>query len=394
MPISSQTEILLFASFVTNFGFGIIQPILPIFAADLKASGLMLGLIFSAISVSKLFFNPLFGWLSDRKGRKIFISSGLFLYTFVALSYTLIETPVQMIFVRLAAGVTFAMVMPIVTAYLGGLSKPGEESYNMAMLNLSVGLGMALGPIIGGILADKINMHAAFYGQAILLFISFVITLVLFPNKQSEQKAIPAPKLPLSKIFSSNVMIGIAISVCMNAMILSSLFVFIPLLSKNMKLSNTQIGILLATVMIVSGLLQLPFGKLAGKYNKINFIISGSLIGAVTVGLLPVCHNFPALLGVSLFVAIGFALSGPALSGLLIEKSRATGLGASIGTISAFQEAGLITGPILSGLIMDKIDLNSVFYIMAGFSVLATLIFFLFTKIKSDDHILNVTKNT
>jgi MFS family permease len=261
----------------------------------------------------------------------------------------------------------------------------------MAMLNLSVGLGMALGPIIGGILADKINIHAAFYGQAMLLFASFVITLVLFPNKRTELKAIPAPKLPLSKIFSSNVMIGIAISVCMNAMILSSLFVFIPLLSKNMKLTNTQIGILIANVMIVSGLLQLPFGKLAGKYNKINFIVSGSLIGAITVGLLPVCNSFPALLGVSLFVAIGFALSGPALSGLLIEKSRATGLGASIGTISAFQEAGLITGPILSGLIMDKIDLNSVFYIMAGFSILATFIFFMFTKIKGDDHILNIT---
>ena len=108
-------------------------------------------------------------------------------------------------------------------------------------------------------------------------------------------------------------------------------------------------------------------------------------MGAVTVGLLPLCHNFPSLLGVSLLVAIGFALSGPALSGLLIEKSRGIGLGASIGTMSAFQESGLIIGPILSGLIMDKIDLSSVFYIMAGFSILSTFIFFLFTKNKSDN---------
>ncbi len=389
MLLSSEIGILLFASFVTTFGFGIIQPILPIFAADLKASGFMLGLIFSAMSMSKLFFNPLFGWLSDKKGRKVFITSGLFIYVFVALSYTLISTPVQMIFVRLAAGFTYAMVMPIVIAYIGGMSKQGEESYNMATLNLSAGLGMAMGPIIGGILADKFNMNAAFYGQATLLFISFLITLFLLPNQKPDHKAVQTAKLPLKKLFSSNVMIGIAISTCMNAMTMSSLFVFMPLFSKSLKLTNTQIGILLATVMILSGLLQLPFGKLAGKYDKINFIISGSLIGAATVGLLPLCHGFHALLGVSLLVAIGFAMSGPALSGLLIERSRATGLGASIGTISAFQEAGLIVGPVFSGLIMDKIDLNSVFYIMAGFSALATFIFILFTKIKTDNQALN-----
>jgi MFS transporter, DHA1 family, multidrug resistance protein len=389
MPLSSETGILLFASFVTTFGFGIIQPILPIFVADLKASGFMLGLIFSAISISKLFFNPLFGWLSDKKGRKVFITSGLFIYVFIALSYTLISTPLEMLFVRLAAGVAFAMVMPIVIAYLGGMSKPGEESYNMAMLNLSAGMGMALGPIIGGILVDKFNMNAAFYGQSALLFVSFVITLFLLPNRKPEHKAVQAAKLPLKKLFSSNVMIGIAISSCMNAMIMSSLFVFMPLLSKSLKLTNTQIGILLATVMILSGVLQLPFGKLAGKYDKIIFIVSGSLMGAGTVGLLPMCHGFMPLLGVSLLVAIGFAMSGPALSGLLIEKSRGIGLGASVGTISAFQESGLIVGPILSGLIMDKIDLNSVFYIMAGFSVLATFIFFLFTKLKDNVQALN-----
>jgi MFS family permease len=389
MLLSSETAILLFASFVIYLGFGIILPILPIFAADLNASGLMLGLIFSAMSITKLFFNPIFGWLSDKKGRKIFITSGLFLYTFVALSYTIVGTPVHMIIVRLAAGVTSAMVIPIVTAYLGSLSKHGEESYNMAMLNLSVGLGIALGPVIGGMLADKFNTQATFYGQAILLFVSFLITLILFPNKQVEQKTAQKPNLPLRKLFSSNVMIGIAISICMNAIMISSLFVFIPLLCKSLKLSNTQIGILLATVMIVSGLLQLPFGKIAGKHDKVNLIVTGGLIGAIMVGILPICHSFPALLVFSMIVAIGLAMSGPALSGLLIENGRAMGLGASIGAISSFQESGMIIGPILSGLIMDQIDLNSVFYILAVFSTLATIIFFLFTKIKNNNQNLN-----
>jgi MFS transporter, DHA1 family, multidrug resistance protein len=380
MAWSSELVTLMFATFVTNLGFGIIQPILPIFASDLKAAGFMLGLIFSGLSISKLIFNPLVGRLSDKWGRKIFIVTGLFAYTGVALSYTLVSTPHQLLFVRLAAGIAFSMVMPVVVAYMGSMSPKGEESFYMANLNLFVGIGMAIGPVLGGVLADLYNKDMAFIGQAILLFVAFLITLFLLPKDTIYRHTDQGVKRPFKVFFASNLMKGLALASTVSAMAISGLFVFMPLLCKSLKFSNTEVGILIAVVMILAGFLQLPFGKLAGRYNKVLFICVGGIIGAISMALLPECKNFWSFLAIGMMVAVGAAISAPAASGLIIEQCRGTGLGASVGMISSFQEAGLIAGPIVSGLIMDQFDLNSVFRLMAGLYAVTTILFYYFAK--------------
>jgi len=382
MAWSSELMTLMFATFVTNLAFGIIQPILPIFAADLNAAGFMLGLIFSGLSISKLIFNPLVGRLSDKWGRKIFIVTGLFAYTGVALSYTLVSTPHQLLIVRLAAGIAFSMVMPVVAAYMGSMSPRGEESFYMANLNLFVGIGMAIGPVIGGVLADLYNKDMAFIGQAVLLFAAFLITLFLLPKDAEHRYTAQPVKRPFKALFTSNLMKGLALATTVSAMAVSGLFVFMPLLCKKLNFSNTQVGILLAVVMILAGFLQLPFGKLAGRHDKVLFICAGVIIGAISLALLPECKTFWSFLTIGMVVAVGTALSAPAASGLIIEQCRETGLGASVGMISSFQEAGLIAGPIVSGLIMDQFDLSSVFRLMAGLYAVITILFYYFAKIR------------
>lgn len=384
MARSPELITLLIATFVTNLGFGIIQPILPIFAADLHAAGLMLGLIFSGLSISKLIFNPLVGRLSDRWGRRIFIVMGLFAYTWVALCYTWVTTPEGLLGVRLMAGITFAMVMPVVTAYMGGLSPKGEESYYMATLNLFVGMGMALGPVLGGVLADMYGTDMAFIGQAVLLFLAFLISLALLPNSKEHQQAALTIEQPFKVILASNLMKGIVIATTVSAMAISGLVVFMPLLCKSYHLTNTQVGVLLAVVMIFAGFLQLPFGKLAGRHDKVLFIVIGGVTGAISLAILPLCTGFWSFLIIGVFVATGAAISTPAASGLIIEKCRDIGLGASIGVLASFQEAGLIIGPIVSGLIMDQFDLTNVFRVMAGLYVAATILFYYFARMRTD----------
>lgn len=386
MAWSSELLILLFATFVTNLGFGIIQPILPVFAADLNAAGFMLGLIFSGLSITKLIFNPLVGRLSDIWGRKVFIVTGLLAYSGVALSYTLVSTPSELLLVRLLAGITFSMVMPVVMAYMGSISPKGEESFYMANLNLFVGMGMALGPVLGGVLADRYGTNMAFIGQAILLFLAFLIGLVLMPKGVRHHPATHiVEQRPFRIIFASPIMKGLALATIVSAMAISGLMVFLPLLCKSQHFSNTEVGILLAVVMIIAGFLQLPFGKLAGRYDKIGFICAGGLIGAIGLAVLPACRGFWSFLFIGMVVAVGSALAAPATSGLIIERCREIGLGASMGVISSFQEAGFIVGPIASGLMMDQFDLASAFHFMAGLYAASAIFLYIFARSRNQE---------
>ncbi len=115
--------VLFFSMFGTVTGVGIVVPLLPIYAHNLGASGLYIGLIFGAFSISRTFFLPYFGRQSDKKGRKPFIVAGLFAYTVVSLAFILSNSVESLIAFRFIQGIASAMIMPAVQAYVG-ISRP------------------------------------------------------------------------------------------------------------------------------------------------------------------------------------------------------------------------------------------------------------------------------
>ena len=80
---------LFLAVFVTTMGVGLVAPLLPVYAHELGAGGFQIGLIFGAFSLTRSIFVPYFGKLSDRKGKKPFLTSGLLIYCFLSLLFIL-----------------------------------------------------------------------------------------------------------------------------------------------------------------------------------------------------------------------------------------------------------------------------------------------------------------
>ena len=70
-------NVLFISIFAAMMGLGIVSPIMPVFAEDLGASGIWLGIIFSGFSLSRGVFMPIVGNLSDKNGRKKYIVTGL-----------------------------------------------------------------------------------------------------------------------------------------------------------------------------------------------------------------------------------------------------------------------------------------------------------------------------
>ena len=75
---------LFFATIITMTGLGIIDPILPLYAKSMKATGVQLGIIFGSFALSRSIFAPFIGQYSDRHGRKSLMIAGLVLFTLVS----------------------------------------------------------------------------------------------------------------------------------------------------------------------------------------------------------------------------------------------------------------------------------------------------------------------
>ena len=112
-------------------GVGIVVPLLPIYARDLGASGLYIGLIFGSFPLSRTFFLPYFGRLSDKKGRKPFIVIGLFTYALISLVFILSHSVASLIVLRFIQGITSALILPVTQAYVGDITPKGREGFTM-----------------------------------------------------------------------------------------------------------------------------------------------------------------------------------------------------------------------------------------------------------------------
>jgi len=202
------TNTLLVSTFAVMLGLGVISPLLPVYVHDLGASGIWVGSIFAIFSVSRIIFIPLVGKLSDRKGRKAFITVGLAGYTLISFLYSIAHTLPLLLGIRFLHGFFSAMVIPITMAYLGEIAEPGREGRMMGLFNMAMFLGMAGGPLLGGILKDAVGYASVFYAMMGLTGLAFFMAVTMLPEiktpeKDGARKAISFRSILRNKVIQS-----------------------------------------------------------------------------------------------------------------------------------------------------------------------------------------------
>ncbi|MBW1863565.1 MAG: MFS transporter [Deltaproteobacteria bacterium] len=119
--------VIAFSMFVSMLGFGIVVPLLPIYADKLGATGLEIGIMYAAFGITHAIFLPFMhaiflpfiGKLSDRMGRKIFLCLGLLSLTFVSIGFIWVQNAFHLIVIRTMQGIATTMHLPIAQAYVG-----------------------------------------------------------------------------------------------------------------------------------------------------------------------------------------------------------------------------------------------------------------------------------
>ena len=307
-------KILFISVFAAMLGLGIVSPLMPIFAESLGASGIWLGIIFSGFSLSRGIFMPIIGSISDKKGRKKFITFGLLLYAIVSLLYLLATNVYTLSLIRFIHGFASAMVIPIAMAYVGETTEEGKEGSSMGTFNISLFLGMGAGPFLGGILHDSFGMSSVFYAMSGLTAIAFLITVIFLPD-MNYSKAIKKSS-SFKRLLKNDIMKGLLLYRVTRAMGRGGVMSFLPIFASTIHISLTQIGTILSVNIFLSALLQRPFGKLADKYNKFNLILVGSIIGSLPLLFIPLTRDFWSLLFINAIMGGGGALAMPAATAI------------------------------------------------------------------------------
>ena len=373
---------LFFSIFTAVIGVGIVVPLLPVYAHDLGASGLYIGLIFGVFSLSRTIFLPYFGRLSDKKGRKPFITAGLISYTVVSAAFLFSTNIETLILIRFIQGIASAMIMPVCQAYVGEITPAGKEGFVMGMFNMSMFFGLSIGPLIGGFVKDYYSLDTAFVCMGFLSLTAFLTCLFFLPPVVTEKNygSGKAPK-EWKHIIGDRKMAGLFLFRFAYTASIGIIWAFLPVLANlEFSLSGFSTGILVTLGVLISGILHTPMGIAADKFNKRMLVAVGGLVIVFSMVFFGKAESFNDLLFSSILFGIGGGISMPALMALAVYKGKETdAMGSVMALITTAHSLGMLIGSLAAGLIMDMSRLREAFYSGAVIMVLGMIVFLFLT---------------
>jgi len=303
----------------------VIFPFLPLYVTDLGSSfglsiELMAGLVISAQGFTMMIASPIWGAVADRYGRKLMVMRAMFGGTIIMLLMGFARTGEELILLRAIQGMITG-TMSANNALVA--SEVPRERIGFAMGTLQVGLwaGIAVGPLIGGVLADAFGYGMPFIVTSAMLFISGILVW-LFVNEEFEPQE---QKQPINFWSDWQHVIG-AQGVCSLYLIrftvtvgrmfiipIAPLFV-VALLADAANGQNTYAGLVIAVSSATATFSGVILGRMGDRFGHRQILIGSAIAGV----LFFIPQTFVANVWQLLFLQ---GLSGIAAGGLITAPS-------------------------------------------------------------------------
>jgi MFS family permease len=364
------------AVFVATMGISMVSPLLPVYAKELGASEVWLGLTFSAFAIPQAIFGPFAGKLSDRFGRKPFIVTGLLIYMIAALGYLTAQSFLQVIAFRMFSGFGTSLVFSVARAYVGDMTPRGHEGRWLGVFATADIIGFGTGPLIAGILRQALGFHSVFVAMAGLLGLSaFILTMWLPRHSPLETRrragdVAKAPSVSFRGALSDRLVVAVTAHQGLLSLSTGASFSFLALrLENDLKATPVLIGIAFATQDLTGGCAQPIFGRLADRYSRRLLVALG--LGMNAAFLIGVGFAPSYIVVVLLLFAMGAsgALSAVASGALQVVAGRRAGMGTVLGLGSAANGAGIVVGSVVGGALVSRYDISAAF--MLGGALMA-----------------------
>lgn len=336
------------------------------------------GIIFSVTFIVSAVMAPIWGKLSDKKGRKpmaVRAGVGLAITYFIC---GIVSSPIQLMFARILQGFA-AGLWPAELAIMSSYAPKEKLGFCMGVMQGALTAGGVIGPLLGGVLASVFGMRVSFFISAGALALITLITLIFIKEPPREAKtpeqlalAKEAEKVNLLKIPMIRRMLECAVVIQMAILILQPI---LTLYVAELHHSMDNVIMLSGMVFSLGGFAGAISAPLWGRYGQSHGFFRTMCITLAGTGFILIIQSIPSTLtpfAILQFVC-GLFYAGvyPSINSILVKKSPAEQRGRIFGLMFAAQQIGSTIGPLVGGFIGTFFGLKFVF-IFAGILMFIT----------------------
>jgi multidrug resistance protein len=348
-PSRSILVVVFLTVFIDLVGFGIVIPLLPLYAKTHAPSPLVLGLLMASFSAMQFFFAPILGRLSDRFGRRPIVLFSLLGTVVSYLLFALAHTIPGLFASRLLAGITGGNIAAV-QAIIADVTPPEERARGMALVGMAFGLGFIFGPAIGG-LAVQLGEAGPGLFAASLSAIAFLWAFFRLPETRP---AVAAPRpttfLPVAALVRTFRRPGIGVFLLLSALTTTafanfegtfSLFLSLTFLLPPEKVAGAFVAVGVLGVLVQGGLIR----PLVKRFGEVRLLIAGAAL--VLAGFLALlgARTLAALVPAVGILGVGIGITNPALSGVVSRRTSASEQGEVLGAFQSMAALGRVVGP-------------------------------------------------
>ncbi|MBF2097703.1 MAG: MFS transporter [Gloeomargaritaceae cyanobacterium C42_A2020_066] len=360
-------------AFLFWFGLSLLLPTLPLYlSTELGFSDGSVGWVIGAFAAGLLLFRPWVGQLADQRSRVLVIRIGLLAAATAPLGYLVVHTIPLLIILRIYHGLSIAAFTTGYLALVTDLTPTAGRGRILGYMTMAQPVGVALGPALGGYVAEwwgytPLFLLAAGLGMAALLWCLMGIPMRPAAHPSQGRAALwtllLAPRLRIP-----------ALVLLLVGLVFGTLQIFIPLLIQREGIPMNP-GLFYTAVALSSLLARFVVGRGLDRLGRGRFITLSLGCYLVAMLTLQTADRVSEFLAAGLVEGLGSGILIPAMAALIADRSYPRERGRTFGLCLGGFDLGIaLAGPVM-GAVASGLSIRGLFSITASLAALALAVF-------------------
>jgi ACDE family multidrug resistance protein len=349
-----------FASVIAFMGIGLVDPILKPIADNLDASPSQVSLLFTSYMAVMGVAMLITGVVSSRIGPKRTLLIGLVIIIAGAGLAGMSDTVMGIVGWRALWGLGNALFIATALATIVNSAR-GSVAQAIILYEAALGLGIAVGPLVGGVLGS-ISWRGPFFGVSALMAIALVVTVVLLPPTPRAERATGLAE-PL-RALKHRGLLGVGITALLYNFGFFTLLAFTPF---PLDMSAHQIGLIFfgwGLALAFTSVVVAP--RLQHRFGTVRVLILNLLAFSLLLAVMAIGTDSKAVLATCVVVAGLFIGVNNTLITETVMKAAPVERGVASAAYSFLRFGGGAVAPWLAGVLGETFNAHLPFWVGAA----------------------------
>jgi DHA1 family multidrug resistance protein-like MFS transporter len=357
-PWRSTLFVMFIAQLFSIVGFSFVLPFIPFYireigVTDEKLVPVWAGILGAAASLTMTIFAPIWGWLSDRYGRKPMVERAMFAGAILTMAMGVVGNVYQLLFLRLLSGV-FTGTISASISLVSSVLPVANLGFGLGLMQVAVFLGMSLGPWIGGMIADAVGYRLTFIAGGVMLFVGGLLVLM-----KAKEKFTRPSTAALKKSGSMRTLFAFPGFVSLMAVFFLfhfSIQIAIPILPLFIEqVGNLKTGVASTTGLMIgvtgatASISAVAIGYLSDRIGHKRVLVVNLFITSVMWAIHALARSIPQLLIIRTVFGLTAGGNLPTMNVLVGKLTTKETYGKAYGLMASMTSLGMTLGPLAGG---------------------------------------------